>query len=112
MSDGMWWGTAIEAPDPAALANFYPELLGSSMNSMRPSPSFRTAGTCSGTLIALRRAHPVFRRRRFLRGLPGADEGFWYAMNTAGQMSPRSPRQGARWTMTTGMPRAGPWRSS
>jgi isoamylase len=24
-------------------------------------------------LIALRRAHPVFRRRRFLRGLPGAD---------------------------------------
>ena len=26
-------------------------------------------------LIALWRAHPVFRRRRFLRGLPGADEG-------------------------------------
>jgi isoamylase len=25
-------------------------------------------------LITLRRAHPVFRRRRFLRGLPGADE--------------------------------------
>jgi hypothetical protein len=25
---GMWWGTAIEAPDPAALARFYPELLG------------------------------------------------------------------------------------
>ncbi len=24
---GMWWGTAIEAPDPAALAGFYSELL-------------------------------------------------------------------------------------
>jgi predicted enzyme related to lactoylglutathione lyase len=24
----MWWGTAIEAPDPSALANFYSQLLG------------------------------------------------------------------------------------
>jgi catechol 2,3-dioxygenase-like lactoylglutathione lyase family enzyme len=24
----MWWGTAIEAPDPVALATFYSELLG------------------------------------------------------------------------------------
>jgi catechol 2,3-dioxygenase-like lactoylglutathione lyase family enzyme len=24
----MWWGTAIEAPDPAELARFYAELLG------------------------------------------------------------------------------------
>ncbi len=24
----MWWGTAIEAPDPGALARFYSELLG------------------------------------------------------------------------------------
>ena len=24
----MWWGTAIEAPDPAALASFYADLLG------------------------------------------------------------------------------------
>ncbi|MGZ4539178.1 MAG: VOC family protein [Blastococcus sp.] len=27
-SSGMWWGTAIEAPDPGALARFYSELLG------------------------------------------------------------------------------------
>jgi catechol 2,3-dioxygenase-like lactoylglutathione lyase family enzyme len=26
--NGMWWGVAIEAPDPAALARFYAELLG------------------------------------------------------------------------------------
>ena len=26
-TDGMWWGTAIEAPDPSALAHFYSELL-------------------------------------------------------------------------------------
>lgn len=25
---GMWWGTAIEAPDPSRLAKFYAELLG------------------------------------------------------------------------------------
>ena len=25
---GMWWGTAIEAPDPGALARFYSGLLG------------------------------------------------------------------------------------
>jgi catechol 2,3-dioxygenase-like lactoylglutathione lyase family enzyme len=27
-TEGMWWGTAIEAPDPAALAGFYAGLLG------------------------------------------------------------------------------------
>src|ERR1035441_2449390 len=26
--DGMWWGTAIEAPDPSGLAKFYSQLLG------------------------------------------------------------------------------------
>jgi predicted enzyme related to lactoylglutathione lyase len=27
-TDGMWWGTAIEAPDPGALARFYSGLVG------------------------------------------------------------------------------------
>ena len=27
-AQGMWWGVAIEAPDPGALARFYSELLG------------------------------------------------------------------------------------
>ena len=27
-TNGMWWGVAIEAPDPAELARFYSELLG------------------------------------------------------------------------------------
>jgi predicted enzyme related to lactoylglutathione lyase len=27
-TDGMWWGTAIEAPDPTALAAFYSQLVG------------------------------------------------------------------------------------
>ncbi|WP_326725239.1 VOC family protein [Streptomyces sp. NBC_00243] len=26
-TSGMWWGTALEAPDPGALARFYAELL-------------------------------------------------------------------------------------
>jgi catechol 2,3-dioxygenase-like lactoylglutathione lyase family enzyme len=27
-TEGMWWGTAIECPDPGGLARFYAELLG------------------------------------------------------------------------------------
>ena len=27
-TQGMWWGMAVEAPDPAALARFYSELIG------------------------------------------------------------------------------------
>ncbi|MDQ2750884.1 MAG: VOC family protein [Pseudonocardiales bacterium] len=27
-TEAMWWGTAIEAPDPGALARFYADLLG------------------------------------------------------------------------------------
>jgi catechol 2,3-dioxygenase-like lactoylglutathione lyase family enzyme len=27
-TQGMWWGTAVEAPDPGALARFYSALLG------------------------------------------------------------------------------------
>lgn len=27
-TNGMWWGSAIEAPDPGALARFYAQLLG------------------------------------------------------------------------------------
>lgn len=32
----MWWGTAIEAPDPRALANFYSELLGWRVSHQEP----------------------------------------------------------------------------
>jgi predicted enzyme related to lactoylglutathione lyase len=35
----MWWGTAIEAPDPAALANFYSQLLGWSIVHVEPGTS-------------------------------------------------------------------------
>ena len=27
-TQGMWWGPALEAPDPAALARFYSDLIG------------------------------------------------------------------------------------
>ncbi|MDF6045202.1 VOC family protein [Streptomyces sp. JH14] len=30
-TSGMWWGTAIEAPDPGALARFYAKLVGWSL---------------------------------------------------------------------------------
>ena len=40
---GMWWGTAIEAPDPAALAGFYSELLGWPIGHEEPGTSIIAA---------------------------------------------------------------------
>lgn len=36
---GMWWGVAIEAPDPQALARFYSELLGWPIGHEEPGTS-------------------------------------------------------------------------
>jgi predicted enzyme related to lactoylglutathione lyase len=40
---GMWWGTAIEAPDPAALARFYSELLDWPIGHMEPGTAILAA---------------------------------------------------------------------
>jgi len=40
---GMWWGTALEAPDPSALARFYSELLGWPIGHEEPGTSVLTA---------------------------------------------------------------------
>src|SRR6478672_2707342 len=42
-SAGMWWGTAIEAPDPAALAAFYSELLNWAIGHQEPGTSILDA---------------------------------------------------------------------
>ncbi len=39
----MWWGTAIEAPDPSALARFYSELLGWPIGHEEPGTVILTA---------------------------------------------------------------------
>ena len=39
----MWWGTAIEAPDPAALARFYSQLLGWPIGHEEPGTSILAA---------------------------------------------------------------------
>ncbi len=39
----MWWGTAIEAPDPAALANFYSDLLGWPIGHQEPGTAILAA---------------------------------------------------------------------
>jgi predicted enzyme related to lactoylglutathione lyase len=39
----MWWGAAIEAPDPAALAAFYSELLGWRIGHEEPGTSILVA---------------------------------------------------------------------
>lgn len=39
----MWWGTAIEAPDPGALARFYSELLGWTIGHEEPGTTVLVA---------------------------------------------------------------------
>ena len=40
----MWWGTAIEAPDPSALARFYSELLGWPIGHEEPGTAIVASG--------------------------------------------------------------------
>jgi len=42
-SVGTWWGTAVEAPDPSALANFYSQLLGWSVVREEPGTAILSA---------------------------------------------------------------------
>ena len=42
-TDAMWWGAAIEAPDPAALAAFYSELLGWTIGHEEPGTTVLVA---------------------------------------------------------------------
>ena len=42
-TDGMWWGAAIEAPDPGTLALFYSELLGWSIGHEEPGTTVLVA---------------------------------------------------------------------
>jgi hypothetical protein len=39
----MWWGTAIEAPDPGALARFYSKLLGWNVGHEEPGTTILAA---------------------------------------------------------------------
>ncbi|HEY0639131.1 MAG TPA: VOC family protein [Pseudonocardiaceae bacterium] len=42
-TEGMWWGAAIEAPDPAALAGFYSALLGWPIGHQEPGTAIVAA---------------------------------------------------------------------
>jgi catechol 2,3-dioxygenase-like lactoylglutathione lyase family enzyme len=52
----MWWGTAIEAPDPAALARFYAELLGWHIGHEEPGTSI-VAACPHGPFFVFQKAH-------------------------------------------------------
>ena len=44
-TDGMWWGTAIEAPDPGALARFYAQLMDWPITHEEPGTTVLAAGS-------------------------------------------------------------------
>jgi hypothetical protein len=65
---GMWWGLAIEAPDPVALAGFYSELLGWPIGHEEPGTTVLVAG--SGTYVVFQQAADY--RRPVWPPVPGA----------------------------------------
>ena len=54
-TDGMWWGTAIEAPDPGALAWFYSGLLGWPVGHEEPGTAV-VAASPQGPFLVFQRA--------------------------------------------------------
>ena len=54
-AQGMWWGTAIEAPDPSALARFYSELLGWPIGHEEPGTTVLAAPEGASTSCSSRR---------------------------------------------------------
>jgi predicted enzyme related to lactoylglutathione lyase len=51
----MWWGTAIEAPDPSALARFYSELVGWPIGHEEPGTAI-VAPSPSGPFLVFQQA--------------------------------------------------------
>lgn len=64
----MWWGTAIEAPDPSALARFYSALLDWPIGHEEPGTAILAAPQGS-IYIVFQQAETTYRRR----GLPSMD---------------------------------------
>ncbi len=58
-TDGMWWGTAIEAPDPGALARFYSELLGWPIGHEEPGTAVLAAR--QGSIYLVFQQAPAYR---------------------------------------------------
>jgi catechol 2,3-dioxygenase-like lactoylglutathione lyase family enzyme len=52
----MWWGAAIEAPDPQALATFYAELLGWPVVHTEPGTAVVGAPPGGGTFLVFQQA--------------------------------------------------------
>lgn len=52
---GMWWGTAIEAPDPGLLAAFYAELLGWHVGHEEPETAI-VAASPQGPFLVFQKA--------------------------------------------------------
>jgi catechol 2,3-dioxygenase-like lactoylglutathione lyase family enzyme len=55
----MWWGAAVEAPDPGALARFYAELLGWPV--VHEEPGTAVVGAPGGAFLVFQEA-PGYRR--------------------------------------------------
>lgn len=55
----MWWGAAIEAPDPGGLARFYSELLGWPV--LEDQPTTAVLGTPGGAFLVFQQATDYLR---------------------------------------------------
>lgn len=53
-TNGMWWGPAIEAPDPGALARFYSSLVGWPVGHEEPGTAVLVAG--DGVFVVFQQA--------------------------------------------------------
>jgi predicted enzyme related to lactoylglutathione lyase len=53
-TQGMWWGVAVEAPDPGALARFYAELLGWAIGHEEPGTT--VLATPEGSFLVFQEA--------------------------------------------------------
>ena len=55
-TEGMWWGVALESPDPSALAGFYPGLLGWPIVHEEPGTAVVGAPPAGGSFLVFQRA--------------------------------------------------------
>jgi len=104
---GMWWGTAIEAPDPAALARFYSQVLDWPIGHEEPGTAI-VAAAPSGPYLVFQQAEgytppvwpPVAGEQRpmmhFDFQVADLDEAVAEALALGAVLAPHQPQENVR----------------